>query len=47
MDKKEKKALFKSDSSWKYFLIALVVIIIAYFIGTAFFEIFPAMEKHF
>lgn len=47
MDKQQKKALFNSDSSWKYFLIALVVIIIAYFIGNGFFEIFPAMEQQF
>ena len=47
MDKKEKKILFNSDSSWKYLLVALGVVIIAYFIGKVFFEIFPAMEKHF
>lgn len=44
---KNKKVLFDSDSSWKYFLVTLGVIIIAYFIGKVFFEIFPTMEKHF
>jgi len=47
MDKEKNKVLFNADSSWKYFLIALVIIIIAYFIGTAFFKIFPSMETHF
>lgn len=47
MDKKRKKILLNPDPSWKYFLIALGVIIIAYFIGKVFFEVFPGMEKYF
>ena len=44
MDKEQKKKIFDTGDSWKYFLAALVVIGIAYFIGTAMFGVFPGLE---